>query len=482
MKHADPTQSPTLVHRARTFILRSGQLRLLALSVSLAALLATGLCMPERAQAQAISNSSLYYRLGGTSPFGGTLNRSLVPTHMGLSMRLNYSCGKFDLGSSWTNLMNQVSQLGGVVDSAIQGAIAALPLYILQRAEPGLYQLFTQFSAKADLLIAAAMKNCQQMEAQIKSGKDPYEDFINVAKGVQWKEQINAGGDIIHAQSSIETNEAGQNNGAPWIFGVKAGGLNQSSIQPINDLTIAGYQILCNTVPSLNTANSSTCPSTALISQIFATPQAMATWSTQVLGDRIIYTCSQSDSGCPQQSATTSNAGTTASGLGPKLQDEINAITPILQQVLADPSQSAQLAQISTPGFAISGQLIESIRRMPADEQPDVLTRFANELAMHRVVNKALAVRSALLAGLSIPEAAKAAQTQKDVQEQIDHLTHYLDDLLYEWRIRKEMTSVTATTVMRESAYQDSLGVLQRQATPADTAPLINGAVPITAP
>jgi hypothetical protein len=115
---------------------------------------------------------------------------------------------------------------------------------------------------------------------------------------------------------------------------------------------------------------------------------------------------------------------------------------------------------------------------MPADEQPLVTGRVIQEAAMQRTISKALMARNVLLAGLSIPQANKdTSQLQRDMQLQIDRLTHYIEDLLYEWRVRKEIASATAMTVMQESMYKDSLGVLQRQGRPNESAPLINGRV-----
>ena len=477
--HKGPLMKSSTILSVRTSHRR--QVRLAVSAVCLAALLAGGLTLPQAAQAQAVTNSSLYYRLGGGSPFGGTLNKSQLALRLGVTLRLNYSCGKFDIGLSWTNLMNNLKQLGSEITSAVQAGIAALPMYIFQRAMPGLYQLFQTYSAKADLLNAAALKNCEQMEAEIKRGGDPYADFAEAAKDLQWKYEADAGnttlakggGDIIAAQTAIEQDEAGQRAGWPWVFGANAGGVGQSPIKPIHDLTIAGYQVTCNTQPTNVGTGSSICPSDSRIAQAFGTADAMADWSTKVLGDHEIYTCSQADSDCPQPSA-----GTTATGLNARLQDEINTITPILQDVYSNPADNAQLAQIATPGFAISPQLMESIRRMPTDEQPLVMGRLINEMAMHRTVDKALLVRNVLLTGLSIPQAASTpTKVQQQLQAQIDRLTHYIDDLLYEWRIRKEITGETAMTVMRESMFQDSLGTLQRQGLPDDKQPLMNGAV-----
>lgn len=120
-------------------------------------------CLIAPVHAQPVSNSTLYYRMGGGSPGGAAANGQQNAMHLGLdgALRLNYSCGKFDVGLSWKTLMNSFSRLGTQVTNAVKAGIASLPLYILQRAQPGLYQLFQNYSQKADLMIAASLKTCE---------------------------------------------------------------------------------------------------------------------------------------------------------------------------------------------------------------------------------------------------------------------------------------------------------------------------------
>ena len=118
----------------------------LFLGITAALLMASAI--PSTAQAQPVTNSSLYYRMGGGSPGGAANNKGQIASNLGLGakLRLNYSCGKFDIGLSWQTLMNSFSQLGTQVTNAVKAGIASLPLYIFQRAQPGLYQIFQEYS------------------------------------------------------------------------------------------------------------------------------------------------------------------------------------------------------------------------------------------------------------------------------------------------------------------------------------------------
>ncbi|WP_156373379.1 integrating conjugative element protein [Pseudorhodoferax sp. Leaf267] len=424
-------------------------------------------------QAQPVTNSSLYYRLGGGSPMGGAVNRGQTSMRLGFNTRLNYSCGKFDMGLSWSNVMNGLSNLGGQITGAIQAGIASLPLYILQRAQPGLYQLFQNFAQKADLLVSASLKTCEEMEAQIKSGKDPYEDYVNMAKGDLWKVRASANGDVVQTKYDVNRNEDAQKRGMDWVLKEKAGGVGHKPIRPIRDLSVAGFNVTLNlptnTPPTTNYRSSAHADSRLV--RAFKSPEDLATWAAEVLGDKQLYLCTQ-EVGCPDP--TTTN---TATGLGPKLDKELQDVAPVLQDVVAGTENISRLKEIGTQGFGVTPQLIESIRELPANSRAVAVGRVAQELAMHRVVDKALVARAALLSGLSLPEATKSGVMQEDVQRQIDRLTQHVNDLMFEFRIRKEMSSNTALTIMGDQFFRDSQGARVRDGRTPERQPLVDGRV-----
>ena len=57
------------------------------------------------------------------------------------------------------------------------------------------------------------------------------------------------------------------------------------------------------------------------------------------------------------------------------------------------------------------------------------VNRLSQELAMHRVVDKALVTRAALLTGLSLPEVTAAGDAIRDTQETIERLFGLLNGL-----------------------------------------------------
>jgi len=59
-----------------------------------------------------------------------------------------------------------------------------------------------------------ATKSCEQMEAEIAQGKNPYADLITLSKGNDWKVQMGVGGnDAVTAKTTVESSNG--DNGVP---------------------------------------------------------------------------------------------------------------------------------------------------------------------------------------------------------------------------------------------------------------------------
>ncbi|RRD56507.1 integrating conjugative element protein [Comamonadaceae bacterium OH2545_COT-014] len=432
------------------------------------------------ALAQPVTNSTLYYRMGGGTPGGAAANGRQVAANLGIggTLRLNYSCGKFDVGLSWQTLMNGFAQLGTQVTNAVKAGIASLPLYILQRAQPGLYQLFQNYSQKADLMIAASLKTCEEMEAMIRQGQNPYEDWVRLAKGELWKAKAEARGDVVQAKLDLNKNEEAQKRGVNWVFGRRAGGTSSDALRPIRDLSIAGYNATLNKAASASatTSYASAAEKNTRLVRAFPSPESMAKFTTEVLGDKRIYTCTQGSSDCPQPTTVT-----TATGLGPKYEAEFDIVAPKLAELANGSGASArvhaELQAIAAPGMAVSPQLLDALRGLPPATRAVAVNRLSQELAMHRVIDKALVARAALLTGMSLPEVTAAGEAMRDTQDTIDRLTRYIDDLMYEARIRKELTADTALAIMGSQMQADSQAMRVPDAQMADPQPLDAGRV-----
>ena len=176
--------------------------------------------------AQAPTEDSLwYYEIGGAEPVSVPANPSVVSVTLGGSAQLGlgYSCGKFDPVAAVTNTLNNigtgVDNMVNAMTAAATSAIAALPALILQRANPGLYDLFQNALLKAEETMQLATKSCEQMEAEIAQGKNPYADLITLSKGNDWKVQMGIGGNDAVTAQKIRWNRLTAITACPGLVG-----------------------------------------------------------------------------------------------------------------------------------------------------------------------------------------------------------------------------------------------------------------------
>ena len=421
--------------------------------------------------AQAPTEDGLwYYEIGGAEPVSVPANPSVVSVTLGGSAQLGlgYSCGKFDPVAAVTNTLNDigagVDNMMNAMTAAATSAIAALPALILQRANPGLYDLFQNALLKAEETMQLATKSCEQMEAEIAQGKNPYADLITLSKGNDWKVQMGVGGnDAVTAKTTVESSNG--NNGVPWIGG-QAGGSGQPVLEFTGDIVEAGYNINMNrpvTDPSPVPAASST-----RLSEVWPSPADARDWTVEVVGENIVTTCDT----CRKDSIP-------GTGLLPKLYQESAAVTTDIQNLVsgATPLTLTNLDKITAPGVAITRQVIEAIREMPASEQSLIMGRLVSEISTARTVEKALFARRLLLSGRQVPEVYATEVAREHADNSIVELDKEIENLLFETRVRKEVVSDTVATLLERSAARRQSSLTVPEVPTLDPNPLRDGRV-----
>lgn len=425
----------------------------------------------SHAVTQAPTEDSLwYYEIGGAEPVSVPANPSVVSMTLGGSAQLGlgYSCGKFDPVAAVTNTLNDigagVDNMMSAMTAAASAAIAALPALILQRANPGLYDMFQNALLQAEEIMQLATKSCEQMEAEIAQGKNPYADLITLSKGNDWKVQMGIGGnDAVTAKEAVEASNG--DSGIPWIGG-QAGGAGQPVLQFTGDIVKAGYNINMNR--PITAAGPVPPASATRLTEIWNTPTDARNWVVDVVGENIVTTCDT----CRKDSIP-------GTGLLPKLHQEATAVTVDLQGLVsgATPPTLVNLDNITAPGVAITRQVIEAIRGMPATEQSLIMGRLVSEISTARTVEKALFARRLLLTGRQVPEvyATEVAREHADIS--ITELDKEIENLLFETRVRKEVVSNTVATLLQRAAAKRQASLNVPQVSPLDSRPLSNGRV-----
>jgi integrating conjugative element protein (TIGR03755 family) len=421
--------------------------------------------------AQAPTEDGLwYYEIGGAEPVSVPANPSVVSVTLGGSAQLGmgYSCGKFDPVAAVINTLNDigagVDNMMNAMTAAATSAIAALPALILQRANPGLYDLFQNALLKAEETMQLATKSCEQMEAEIAQGKNPYADLITLSKGNDWKVEMGIGGnDAVTAKDSVETSNG--DNGVPWIGG-QAGGSGQPVLEFTGDIVQAGYNI------NMNRAVNDTSPvpsaSSTRLSEIWASPAEARDWTVDVVGENIVTTCDT----CRKDTVP-------GTGLLPKLYQESATVTTEIQNLVsgAIPPTLVNLDTITAPGVAITRQVIEAIRAMPASEQSLIMGRLVSEISTARTVEKALYARRLLLTGRQVPEVYATEVAREHADSSIAELDKEIENLLFETRVRKEVVSDMVALLLQRSAAKRQSSHTVPEVPTLDPNPLRGGRV-----
>lgn len=411
-----------------------------------------------------------YYEIGGAEPVSVPANPSVVSVTLGGSAQLGlgYSCGKFDPVAAVTNTLNDigagVDNMMNAMTAAATSAIAALPALILQRANPGLYDLFQNALIKAEETMQLATKSCEQMEAEIAKGKNPYADLITLSKGNDWKVQMGVGGnDAVTAKSTVESSNG--DNGVPWIGG-QAGGSGQPVLEFTGDLVEAGYNINMNR--AVTDASPVPAASSTRLSEIWPSPDDARDWTVDVVGENIVTTCDT----CRKDSIP-------GTGLLPKLYQESATVTTEIQNLVsgATPLTLTNLDQITAPGVAITRQVIEAIREMPASEQSLIMGRLVSEISTARTVEKALYARRLLLSGRQVPEVYATEVAREHADTSIAELDKEIENLLFETRVRKEVVSDTVTTLLERASARRQSSLTVPEVPTLDPNPLRGGRV-----
>jgi hypothetical protein len=132
---------------------------------------------------------------------------------------------------------------------------------------------------------------------------------------------------------------------------------------------------------------------------------------------------------------------------------------------------------VTAPGVAVTRQVIEAIREMPATEQGLIIGRLVSEIGTARTVEKALHARRLLLSGRQVPEVYATEVAREHVDTALTELDQEIESLLFETRVRREVVSETVTVLLQRAAArrQSSLDVLQTH--PIDPRPLHHGRV-----
>ncbi|WP_115704657.1 integrating conjugative element protein [Legionella sainthelensi] len=405
------------------------------------------------------SQSDYYYELGGTSNlFIPPVNKDqTIRIGADIDGRMGFSCSGFNPVVSITNTFQDLKKSainipGGVIDN-LKGSVAGYPLYKLQQSMPALYNVIQNAASSAQNEFNIKVKDCQEVKQSLEQHQSPMEGILSVSDSQGWLEAAKRAKkenvDVTETAKSIAQKR--DDYGLPWIGHEKgnAGGKLQRPIKVINDVVIAGYNILLERKPldSLDKPDIKT-PMT----QSWPSPTDAANWAVKVLGDIQVSTSenklnhdAKAGIGLSALLQSCANANTCSQNIAKALWNLVNGTWTLTEE---------NLRKVSASNLLITDEIIITIQHLPREEQILTVSKLAEEIAVQNMLDNALMMRRILQAGLQVQEVQNLKPAMKMVLFALKKLDDDIHSLSFENDVRKKMMTDTLGTIM-EIRHQD---------------------------
>lgn len=405
-----------------------------------------------------VIGDDVLYSIGGghAVSMGGAGNMQSIG--VGVGWNSNLICGNMSLTTTLQNQLNGATNgFQTIMSSVIQNAsnaVASLPALIIQRADPGLYNLLTNGILQARLDFDRSKMTCRAIGNRVADVIGGEAGWDQLSEAVALKSAVGS----TDAVSAIEQAESDHgNSGVPWVGGNNAGGSGQGSIKIVSDVTRAGYNLLnSRSVGDTSSIDATTCGN-RLTCQTWTSPQAATTWATRVLGEREQRTCEN----------CTKTQTTPGVGLAPLIQEEYDTKLQALQNLVtgAQPLTPANLTAAGSNSLPITRGVIEALREEP--DQEALGKRLASEIALSSVLEKALQLQRLLLTGMKEPNVAANELAIKAVDQENNALEQEIENLNTELGLRRALTGNAAMTIVERygSRSTHSRGIFQGDTT-----------------
>ena len=367
------------------------------------------------------SNSKLYYEIGGARRVAPPISNDSANLNIGLGgdAYIGHSCGEFDYGASYKNLMsgfkNNVDDAKNKLTSGVSAAVSSMPLAILQRAMPGVYDMYQEFSADANTQIEIATKSCEQMESEIAQGGNPYGDFIQIGKSQSWKDKAANGDDIVAAKKDIE--ESPTKDGIRSYGGEYVGGLKQKPFLAVASTVGAGFEFLQGSKDT--SANTKPNEGSELYKN-FKDKQAAIAFATDVIGEYEI-----------NNERPSTKVGL---GLHPKVKQEREKVIE-------------QISNQEWDKLRIDKKSLRKISSFTFGDQQILLSNIADDIATKRAIQKALAVRRMLVTGGQDPSSDNKLTADQRIKS-VARLDSEIKSLMFERKINQELANTTISKIL----------------------------------
>ena len=412
--------------------------RLLAGALALCCGLA--LAQPVGFQASGpVIGDDVMYSIGGGSAVSMGRAAGMRSIGVGVGWNSNLICGDMSIQTTLRNQLNGITNgfqqiMGNVIQSATS-AVASLPALIIQRADPGLYNLLTNGVLQARLDFDRSKLTCRAMAEKMADTAGGQLGWSQMAEGMALRDAV-ASTDAVSAIEQAETRRG--NDGVPWVGGSNAGGAGQPAVRVVGDVTRAGYNLV-NGRGVTDTSSISAASCASLSCQTWTSPQQAIEWATRVLGEQVQRTCD----------SCTKTETVPGVGLTPLIQEEYEAKLETLQALISG-TRNTTFENLRTAGSSslpITRGVIEALRDEP--DQDLLARRLASEVALSSVLEKALLLQRTLLTGKKEPNVAANQLAVEAVNHESNTLDQEVRNLKTELELRRELANNSPMAIIQ---------------------------------
>jgi len=405
-----------------------------------------------------VIGDDVLYSIGGgrAVSMGGAGNMQSIG--VGVGWNSNLICGDMSITTTLQNQLNGITNgfqtiMSNVIQNATS-AVASLPALIIQRADPGLYNLLTNGILQARLDFDRSKMTCRAIANRMADMAGGQAGWDQLAEGMALRDAVSST-DAVSAIEQAESNKG--NNGVPWVGGGNAGGSGQSSIKVVGDVTRAGYNLLNGRSATDTSSIARSACGNRLTCQTWSSPGAAAAFANRVLGEREQRTCEN----CMKTQTTP------GVGLTPVIQEEYETKLQVLQELVtgARPTTLANLDAAGSSSLPITRGVIEALRDEP---DQDVLgRRLASEAALSSVLEKALLLQRTLLTGKKEPNVAANELAVQAVDQENSALEQEISNLKTELELRRTLAGNSAMAIIQRHSTRaaGSRGVFEGDTT-----------------
>ncbi|QDF99212.1 integrating conjugative element protein [Azoarcus sp. DD4] len=405
-----------------------------------------------------VIGDDVLYSIGGgrAVSMGGAGNMQSIG--VGIGWNSNLICGDMSITTTLQNQLNGITNgFQAIMSNVIQNAtsaVASLPALIIQRADPGLYNLLTNGILQARLDFDRSKMTCRAIANRMADMAGGQAGWDQLAEGMALRDAVSST-DAVSAIEQAESNKG--NNGVPWVGGGNAGGSGQSSIKVVGDVTRAGYNLLNGRSATDTSSIARSACGNRLTCQTWSSPGAAAAFANRVLGEREQRTCEN----------CTKTQTTPGVGLTPVIQEEYETKLQVLQELVtgARPTTLANLDAAGSSSLPITRGVIEALRDEP---DQDVLgRRLASEAALSSVLEKALLLQRTLLTGKKEPNVAANELAVRAVEQENSALEQEINNLKTELELRRTLAGNSAMAIIQRHSTRaaGSRGVFEGDTT-----------------